>query len=291
MNIEVLNSSFINAANYIISQDFRYKKVFMNKNHKISGYSRKNLEIIRFLEDIGLVNENKNEIFFDNLPKNNLTRMQNIVILSLKKCRPNWVINFVYGTAGVEKYLKANHLNIHQVLEECGTFIKEPTEQQINFIYSLKQLGQEILNDKKLTNGLEGEILTRKYLIKTTGQMPVWEGNLNAKSGYDFLARFDDNIYKKIEAKFTTSNYFLMSWNEWNKCLKTSEDGEIYEFYVWKRVNNKNFLLILNYSQIKEQISYLSKHVTKIDLSKAISHFESYKIMLNDYQDEFQEII
>ena len=166
MNIEVLNSSFINAANYIISQDFRYKKVFMNKNHKISGYSRKNLEIIRFLEDIGLVNENKNEIFFDNLPKNNLTRMQNIVILSLKKCRPNWVINFVYGTAGVEKYLKANHLNIHQVLEECGTFIKEPTEQQINFIYSLKQLGQEILNDKKLTNGLEGEILTRKYLIK-----------------------------------------------------------------------------------------------------------------------------
>ena len=201
------------------------------------------------------------------------------------------VINFVYGTAGVEKYLKANHLNIHQVLEECGTFIKEPTEQQINFIYSLKQLGQEILNDKKLTNGLEGEILTRKYLIKTTGQMPVWEGNLNAKSGYDFLARFDDNIYKKIEAKFTTSNYFLMSWNEWNKCLKTSEDGEIYEFYVWKRVNNKNFLLILNYSQIKEQISYLSKHVTKIDLSKAISHFESYKIMLNDYQDEFQEII
>ena len=82
-----------------------------------------------------------------------------------------------------------------------------------------------------------------------------------------------------------------MSWNEWNKCLKTSEDGEIYEFYVWKRVNNKNFLLILNYSQIKEQISYLSKHVTKIDLSKAISHFESYKIMLNDYQDEFQEII
>ena len=57
--------------------------------------------------------------------------MQNIVILSLKKCRPNWVINFVYGTAGVEKYLKANHLNIHQVLEGAA-FIKEPTEQQIN---------------------------------------------------------------------------------------------------------------------------------------------------------------
>ena len=28
--------------------------------------------------------------------------------------------------------------------------------------------------------------------------MPVWEGNLNAKSGYDFLARFD-NILKKLK--------------------------------------------------------------------------------------------
>ena len=27
-----------------------------------------------------------------------------------------------------------------------------------------------------------------------------------------------------------------MSWNEWNKCLKTSEDGEIYEFMYGKEL-------------------------------------------------------
>lgn len=191
---------------------------------------------------------------------------------------PVWIQNAQHGRAQVAAYLDSK---TRQVFIEAE-LLNATDEETVKFWDSLASRARGLKDDRLLTIGRKGEVLSIDYESNRTKIVPRWIAVESNADGYDILSVVSatDPKHFSIEVKATTAGLnglFHISRNEWERAALT----EHHAFHLWDISKSKTRIAVVSPAQIEPHIA----------ANRGSGEWESVEIPFSAFADGFSEYI